>query len=59
MHSVEQYFILRIKDGIFEEALKIAAAAAACNISEANSIDGMKNIDEVRRIFDTMPKMNL
>jgi sugar/nucleoside kinase (ribokinase family) len=42
-----------------EEALKIATGAAACNLSHANSTDGMKNINEVRKVFDTYPKKKL
>jgi sugar/nucleoside kinase (ribokinase family) len=42
-----------------EEALKIASGAAACNLSEANAIDGMKKIEEVKRFFDIMPKVRL
>lgn len=41
------------------EALKIASGAAACNLSEANAIDGMKKIDEVKKFFDSMPKTRL
>ncbi len=33
------------------QALKTAAAAAACNLSSPNSIDGMKNISEIRRLM--------
>lgn len=40
-----------------EEALKIAAGAAACNLSEANAVDGMKNIEEVKKVFERYPKM--
>lgn len=41
------------------EALKIAAGAAACNLSEANATDGMKSIGEVRKVFDMYPKTKL
>lgn len=35
-----------------QEALHIACAAAACNLSHSNSISGMKAIAEVREIYD-------
>ena len=39
-------------DGIYyglsdEETLKFSSAAAACNLFEANSIDGMKTKEEI------------
>ena len=40
-------------------ALQVAAGAAACNLSEANAVDGMKSIDEIKKLFDSMPKMKL
>lgn len=33
-----------------EEGLRIAAAAAACNLSHSNSIDGMKDITAIREL---------
>jgi len=35
-----------------EESLKIACAAAACNLSEVDSISGMKNIEEIRKLYE-------
>ncbi len=35
-----------------EHALKIGAGAAACCLSEINSIDGMKGIKEIKIIID-------
>ena len=35
-----------------EESLQIACAAAACNLSEVDSISGMKNIEEIKRLYE-------
>lgn len=35
------------------QALKTAAAAAACNLSSPNSIDGMKSISEIQKLMST------
>jgi len=39
-----------------DKALQIGVAAAACNLSAVNSIDGMKNIADVEHLFNTTPK---
>lgn len=35
-----------------DESLRIACAAAACNLSEVDSISGMKNIEEIRKLYE-------
>jgi len=35
-----------------EESLRIACAAAACNLSEVDSISGMKSIGEIRKLYE-------
>ncbi|HPU22083.1 MAG TPA: carbohydrate kinase family protein [Thermoclostridium caenicola] len=35
-----------------EESLKIACAAAACNLSEVDSISGMKNIEAIKKLYE-------
>ncbi|MBZ4666183.1 carbohydrate kinase family protein [Mahella sp.] len=40
------------KELSIEESLKIACAAAACNLSEVDSISGMKNIEEIRKLYE-------
>ena len=35
-----------------EESLKIACAAAACNLSEVDSVSGMKSIEEIRELYE-------
>lgn len=40
------------KEFPIEESLKIACAAAACNLSEVDSISGMKNIEEIRKLYE-------
>lgn len=35
-----------------EESLQIACAAAACNLSEVDSVSGMKNIEEIKKLYE-------
>lgn len=35
-----------------EYALQIGAGAAACNLSELNSVDGVKSLDEIKKVID-------
>lgn len=34
------------------ESLKVACAAAACNLSEVDSVSGMKSIEEIRKLYE-------
>ncbi|NMA66667.1 MAG: carbohydrate kinase family protein, partial [Clostridiaceae bacterium] len=40
------------KELSIEESLKIACAAAACNLSEVDSVSGMKNIEEIKKLYE-------
>ncbi len=42
-----------------EEILKFSSAAAACNLFEANSIDGMKNKKEILEMANTWERLSL
>ncbi len=42
-----------------EEILKFSSAAAACNLFEANSIDGMKNKQEIENMANTWERLKL
>ena len=35
-----------------EYTLKIGAGAAACNLSELNAVDGMKSLEEIKRVIE-------
>lgn len=35
-----------------EESLKIACAAAACSLSEVDSVSGMRNIEEIKKLLE-------
>jgi len=39
------------KDYTIEDALLFSAGAAACNLSEFNSTDGMKNVEGIKDII--------
>ncbi|MDD3839376.1 MAG: carbohydrate kinase family protein [Clostridia bacterium] len=47
------------KEWDIEKALKIAVSAAACNLSEVNAVDGMKDIDSIQKLYNSMPKREL
>ena len=42
-----------------EEMLEFASGAAAFNLTEADSVSGMKSKDEIRKLCATLPKRKL
>jgi sugar/nucleoside kinase (ribokinase family) len=42
-----------------EDILKFASAAAACNLFEANSIDGIKSKEEIENMANTWERLKI
>ena len=42
-----------------EELLAFASAAAACNLSSENSVDGMKDYETIRQMAQTHPRLSI